>query len=592
MRTTSRRTLIGAAAAAAATPAFAAAQGAASDEDSGNVQTFPNRNAAARARIAAGTSAVLCAGFARAGDRGQALYARVAAEPGHTAKFRSADGGWWELAENRLNPFMFGARAKSRVDDSGAIQAMFDYMEAKGDPYPVGFMGARYYLAKGVRLPSVPPFVALDIDGGGATLFSDQPITIFSRIPANQDAAMRAINGSHYDIHHFQFQGDGLDGQVGLHLGATYGNVVRNCLFARLAYGSIGSFCLGSAWRDNLYHLCHKRAAVVQTGTGYDSGPIWPGAVETNSASNVTVFENCRVFGHPRQVSAFGIFGSDAVRINGCISEGHGANIDVQFDYQGAGTVKQFHIDMFHCEAPNGKLNFKIRASGKVWIERIIRSYPAALLDMQGSVNCEVIVRGLAWLGELPAARADGPNPKGRWFYGAGGNGFGAATERWGSGGTSFRFEDCVEDAWKQIRDPERWEGGKLPEMVYVRGNQARNEGVLEWSNAPITFASPIGFGDGSRLAGVLAGTVTAKTALVPANASVDETFEVPGLNALLHSLALNPQYGGHAPPPGIVWNAYIERDGAMTLRLTNVTAKPIALTPGAIWSYAAPRRG
>lgn len=591
MKSPTRRTLLTAAAAMAASgPALATVQSEGGGDE--GVLVLPSRAKAEKTRIATNAAAVLCAGYARAGDRGQALYARVADEPSHAGKFRSADGAWWELAENRLNPFMFGARARKGTDDSPAIQAMFDFVAAKAMPYPMAFMGARYWLMRGLTLPTVPAFVALDIDGGGAELITEAPITIFSRIPANQQEAMRTINASHYDIHHFEFQGRGQAGQIGLHIGAAYGNVVRNCLFSRLEYGTIGSFCLGSAWRDNLYHACSKRAAVIQTGTGYDSGAIWPGAVETNSASNVNVFENCRVFGHPRQTSAFGIFGSDAARVIGCISEGHGADIDLHFDFQGSPTVKHLHVDMFHCEAPNGKLNFKIRSSGKVVLDRIIRSHSGALYDAQGSVNCEVMFRGLAWLGALPEAAAKGPNPKGRWFYGGGGNGFGAETERWGSGGVGFRFEDCTEDAWKRISDPERWEGGRLPEMVHVRGIQSRNYGVMEWSNAPITFASPISFADEPGFAGIKSGTVRAKTALVPARASVSERFEVAGLIAALHSVTLNPQQGAHAPPPGIAWNAYIERDGVMTLRLTNVTDAPIALTPGAVWAYSAPRRG
>ena len=590
MKTPSRRNLLTAAAAMAATaPMLAAAQ----DEDGGgdDVLVLPSRAKAEKTRIAASVGAVLCTGYARAGDRGQALYARAAGEPGHKGKFRSADGAWWELAENRLNPFMFGARARAQVDDSPAIQAMFDFVAAKATPYPMAFMGARYLLKTGLTLPTVPAFVALDIDGGGAELVTEEPITIFSRVPANQEAAKRAINGSHYDIHHFEFQGRGVPGQIGLHIGAAFGNVVRNCLFVRLEYGTIGSFCLGSAWRDNLYHYCSKRAAVIQTGTGYDDGAVWPGAIETNSASNVNVFENCRVFGHPNQISAFGIFGSDAARVIGCISEGHGANIDLHFDFQASPTVKQLHVDMFHCEAPNGKLNFKIRACGKVVLERIIRSYPAAICDAQGSVNCEILFRGLAWLGGLPEPGGAGPNPKGRWFYGGGGNGYGAPTERWGSG-AAFRFEDCAEDAWKKLTDPERWEGGKLPQMIHVRGIQSRNYGVMEWSNAPITFVSPIYFGSELGFAGVKAGTVRLKTELVPAHASVSESFDIEGLAVLLHSVTLNPQHGAHAPPAGIMWNAYVERDGVMTLRLTNVTDTPIALTPGAVWTYSAPRRG
>ena len=590
MDSPSRRTLLTAAAAMAATaPTLAAAQGEEGGDDA--VLVLPSRAKAERTRIAGGIGAVLCTGYARAGDRGQALYARINAEPKHAGKFRSADGAWWELAENRLNPFMFGAKSQRAVDDSIAIQAMFDFVAAKGTAYPIAFMGGHYYLEKGLTLPTVPAFVTLDIDGGGAVLITDQPIAIFSRLPPNQEQAMRTINGSHYDIHNFEFQGSGIAGQIGVHIGAAYGNVVRNCLFVRLEYGSIGTFCLGSAWRDNLYHMCFGRALVLQCATGYDSGEVWPGSSEPTSPCHVNVIENCRVFGHPKQKSAFGIFGSNAVRVNGCISEGHGKSIDLHFDFQGSPTVKEFHVDTFHCECPEGVLNFKIRASGNVTIDRLVRSYPAAIYDAWGSVNCEVVIRGLTWLGELPEATGKGPNPNGRWFYHENGNGFGAPTETGKSSGVGFRFEECVGSAWEQLSDPKRWEAATLPYMLHIRGLRRANGGMMEWSNSWIQFASPILFADQTALAGMLSGYLNAKTATVPGNSCVSETFEVPGLDAARHNITLNPRDLATVPPPGIVWNAYIENEGLVTLRLTNVTAAPIALTPGAVWTYSAPRR-
>lgn len=552
---------------------------------------FASRAAAARATIDPGAEAICCGGFDRAGDRGEAIYARVAAEPRNPGKFQSADGAWWELSENLLNPYMFGAKADRRTDDAAAIQAMFDFMVAKRRPYPVNFLGGMYRIGRGLILPTVPAFVSLDIDGGGATLMTDAPITIFGRLPANQGEASVMSGQSHYDIHHFEFRGTGRPGQIGLHIGAAYGNVVRNCVFWMLEYGSIGTFCLGSAWRDNLYHYCSARALVIQTGTGYDQGQVWPGSTEPNSPCHVNVIENCRVFGHPQQKSAFGIFGCDGVRVNGCISEGHGASVDLHFDYQGSPTVKTFHVDTFHCEVANGTLNFKVRSSGNVYIDRVIRSYPAALYDAQGSVNCQIFFRGLSWPAGLPEATGKGANPNGRWFYHSNGNGFGAATEAGTSSGTYFCFEDCVEITPHAFSDPARWEAGKLPYLLHIRGLRRANDGMMEWSTAPIQFATPISFADDSTLSGMRTGNVTPATRMVPPRSTVTERFSVPELLAAKHSVTLNPASGQSAPPEGIAWNSYIEADGVLKLRLTNVTDTALTLAPG-LWSYCAPRRG
>lgn len=586
----SRRTFLTAAAAAvtASTPALAARQ---EEAESGGLPVFASRAAAARASVGAGVDALYCGGFARAGDRGEALYARVAEEPLHAGKFRSADGGWWELRESLLTPFMFGAKGDGHGDDAAAIQAMFDCVAARGVACPVAFLGARYRVGKGLTLPTIRDFVTLDIDGGGAVLVTDQPITIFSRLPKDQTEASVTIGQSHYDIHHFEFRGTGKDGQIGVHIGAAYANVVRNCFFQLLEYGSIGTFCLGSAWRDNLYHHCSSRALVIQTGTGYDQGQVWPDATEPNSPCHVNVIENCRVFGHARQKSAFGIFGCDGARVSGCISEGHGASIDLHFDYQGSPTVKVLHVDTFHCECPNGTLNFKVRASGNVYIDRLIRSYPAAIYDAWGSLNCEVFIRGLTWLGELPQATGKGPNPNGRWFYHENGNGFGAATEKGMSSGTGFCFEECSESAWKLLSDPAHWEAGTLPYMLHVRGLRRANGGMMEWSTAPIQFASPISFADDSTFSGMKTGTVAPVTRAVPPRSSVTERFAVAGLLPDRHHVTLNPAGGQGAPPPGVAWNAWIEDEGVLALRLTNVTDAAVALEPGGQWAYCAPRR-
>lgn len=563
-------------------------------------------DAAKKRTISATVGAVQCEGRANKGDRGQALYTRVASQPSHAGKFQSADGAWWELAENSLNPFMFGAKGDNSTNDSAAIQAMFDFVTAKAKPYPMQFLGAKYYVASALLLPKVPVFITIEIDGGGATLRSDQAITILScPVPATQSAADVAIGQNAFDIHHLAFEGDGVTaGQIGLHLLATYTSVIRSCYFATLDYGSIGTFCLASAWRDNRYHGCKVRGAVIQSGDSYITGsPVWTGATASGSASNVSVFENCRVFGHPSQESAFGIYGSDAVRMNGCISEGAGAKVDVHYDYQGATTVKQFSIHTFHCEAPNGKLNFKIRATGQVVIDTVVLQYPAAIYDAKGSVNCEVIIRGINYLGNPPAPNGNpynattNPNPNGRWFYHGNGNGYGAATEGTNSAGVDFRFENCFGSAYVYFSDPAKWEGATLPAVVHVRGLLAADNGMHEWCSSGISFGTPIGLADGSNISGMMVGNVYATTASVPANSSVTETFTATGLRALKHTLFVNPYNTAYVPPNGIIWQAWLDADDSFHIRWTNVTGSSIPFflttiggTPVHVWRFCAPR--
>ena len=68
------------------------------------------------------------AGFAAPGDGGGALYRRVATDPGHGAVLQTADSAFWDLAELRVTPFMFGAVGDGTTDDGPKLQAFFDFL--------------------------------------------------------------------------------------------------------------------------------------------------------------------------------------------------------------------------------------------------------------------------------------------------------------------------------------------------------------------------------------------------------------------------------------------------------------------------------
>lgn len=70
---------------------------------------FATISDAQAATIPAGTLRVVTYGFYAAYDGGGASYNRVATAPAHAGKFQSADGAWWELADERPNPKQIGA---------------------------------------------------------------------------------------------------------------------------------------------------------------------------------------------------------------------------------------------------------------------------------------------------------------------------------------------------------------------------------------------------------------------------------------------------------------------------------------------------
>lgn len=93
----------------------------------GSVAEISNLVEGGRAPLGPEKTVVRAAGFRAAGDGGGGLYRRVADEPRHLGKFRSADGGWWELAEAVVTPQMFGAVADGIADDAPALAAAIVY---------------------------------------------------------------------------------------------------------------------------------------------------------------------------------------------------------------------------------------------------------------------------------------------------------------------------------------------------------------------------------------------------------------------------------------------------------------------------------
>lgn len=114
--------------------------------------SVPSRAELAATTVPAEVSQVLTRGFSGAGDDGDARYRRVAAEPAHAGKVRSADGAWWELDVDAVAPEMLGARRDGETDDGAAITSAAAVAKAIG---AVLRLRAGRYVLNGQNAPSV-----------------------------------------------------------------------------------------------------------------------------------------------------------------------------------------------------------------------------------------------------------------------------------------------------------------------------------------------------------------------------------------------------------------------------------------------------
>ena len=105
--------------------AFAAAASAAS-----SVVNINTRAAVITTTIALVVTVVRTNGFAIVGDGGGAFYKRVASEPAHALKVRSADLAWWELVPENgaINVLQAGTKGDGVTDDAPAIQNCIEFL--------------------------------------------------------------------------------------------------------------------------------------------------------------------------------------------------------------------------------------------------------------------------------------------------------------------------------------------------------------------------------------------------------------------------------------------------------------------------------
>ena len=155
--------------------------------------------AAQAAQPPAAVQSLRLAGYYAAGDGGGATYRRAASEPAHEGKLQTAGGAWWELAETRISPLMFGALGDGASDDSDTFLKIRSYVE-QSSLWRSGYM--------------VTPST---LDLRDRTYALEQPIWIRT--------AVRMVNGR------FLLRESALQGDYGIRLGeATAGTSYKQVL--------------------------------------------------------------------------------------------------------------------------------------------------------------------------------------------------------------------------------------------------------------------------------------------------------------------------------------------------------------------------
>lgn len=236
------------------------------------------------------------------------------------------------------------------------------------------------------------PARMLNINGNGCSLIDNTtaglPYLLGRRFTSQAEADLAqsyAVN-----IKGLGFIGKGSG--IGLDLGATYNSVIEQCSFTLLNEGIHLRFALMTGVRNCMFTNNLQYGAVSDMGN-------WIGASNSNSQSNHTRFEQCRVFCADASLAGFKFFAVSGNKVDQCIVEG-GQPIDgINFDSNGSAVVKDFTVELTHIETTCTGAGIKARQDdGYVHLDKVFTQYPMTLVDVTGSGYPHILIENIPYL--------------------------------------------------------------------------------------------------------------------------------------------------------------------------------------------------
>lgn len=231
------------------------------------------------------------------------------------------------------------------VPATGDVGKWFAQLPA--DATSVVFSSAEKYHSSGdIVLPIKPLFV---IDGKGCRLTLGPNSNGFTYPISNMQEAMRRTS-CRYVIKDF---GAITGGKKAIDLKATLGSIVENCELVSQTGAAIDlRFCLLARLSNIRVTNPRDKGIVLRQGD-------WAGATGTNSQSNSSVLDQCRVYCAKTTTAAYTILNSGGVRMRDCVSEGGPTDYDIFLSATLDGdesrpasnpVVKSFTLSNFHVE--------------------------------------------------------------------------------------------------------------------------------------------------------------------------------------------------------------------------------------------------
>lgn len=256
------------------------------------------------------------------------------------------------------------SHAADYVVPPGDVAGFFATLPA--DARYVSFSAVAVYTCdKDIVLPARQMLI---VDGRGCTLKLGPNSNGFTIRIADQKEAMKRT-ANRYVIRDF---GAIEGGRRAVDLRATLNSTIENCRMTGQTEVAIDlRFCLMARVRNVL--VTNPKARGIRVGCG-----DWPGSSTSNSQSNHTVLEQCRVFCSPTTTVAFTVLNSGGVNMVDCISEGHPSDHDLFLSARTDGdegsaannaVVKSFSLQNLHVEHRSRKASIYVNMPPKATVE-------------------------------------------------------------------------------------------------------------------------------------------------------------------------------------------------------------------------------
>ncbi len=178
-----------------------------------------------------------------------------------------------------------------------------------------------------------------------------------------------------------------------LELTATYGSIIEGVDVVNAQTGIDLKFCLMAKVSNSLSNGIRGESYVANMGN-------WSGASNSNSQSNHTRFEQCRVFANAGALSGFSVYASSGVVREQCIVEGGNSQNAVLVDAKGSTVVKDGLDHLTHVENAPTVAAFNINMpDGYHIIDGIYSQYGTTLVSATSQAGYpKMIIKNIPYL--------------------------------------------------------------------------------------------------------------------------------------------------------------------------------------------------